>query len=348
VAASAAALLVALTSCSAIFGPAPGSVTAEPTVAATTSPSAPVDEQVSGCPAGTLISTADELTSALAAAVPGAVLLLAPGAYAGQFVAETSGTEGNPITLCGSRDSIIEGGAIDGGYALHLNGASYWVLQGFSVIGGQKGIMLDGSSHDQITGLSISGTGDEALHLRASSQNNLIQGNEISGTGQRNAKYGEGIYIGTAESNWCDVSNCVADPSDGNSIVGNTIWNTTAENIDIKEGTTGGDITSNSLDGGSSTAVDSLLDVKGSGWTIAQNVGINSPKDGAQVHVIGDTAAANNVFETNTFAVASDGVGVNLSGDARYSGNRVACDNIVTVNGTPGAADLLSNVECSG
>ena len=97
-----------------------------------------------------------------------------------------------------------------------------------------------------VTGLTIYSVGDEALHLRRHSTDNTVSGNTIYDTGNRTAKYGEGIYVGTAESNWCDITDCQPDRSDRNLIEGNTIYDTTAESVDIKEGTTGGTLRGNS------------------------------------------------------------------------------------------------------
>ncbi|MGH9187273.1 MAG: hypothetical protein ACRD0U_15885 [Acidimicrobiales bacterium] len=48
----------------------------------------------------------------------------------------------------------------------------------------------------------MSDIGDEAIHLRAFSTDNLAIGNTIRNTGLRRDKFGEGIYVGSAVSNW--------------------------------------------------------------------------------------------------------------------------------------------------
>ena len=62
----------------------------------------------------------------------------------------------------------------------------------------------------------------------------------VRDTGLLRQFYGEGIYVGSAHKNWCKYSDCQPDASDDDIITGNDIADTTAENIDIKEGTTGG------------------------------------------------------------------------------------------------------------
>ncbi len=314
---------------------------------ATAGPASAPASAPASCPSGTLVSTASGLTDALAAATPGATVVLADGRYEGRFTIAVTGTATAPITLCGASGAVLDGGGTDTGYTLHLQGASHWRLEGFSVSGGQKGVMLDGSSSNVLTGLSVSGTGDEAVHLRAGSSDNTVENSTISNAGLHDAKFGEGIYVGTAQSNWCEISACKPDASDRNLISGNTVSGTTAETIDVKEGTTGGQLLGNVLDGSAATAVDSLIDVKGSDWVVSGNIGTAAPKDGAQVHVILEGWGARNAFDGNSFAVAPPGYAVSVVGDARAAGNQVACDNRATVAGTD-APGRVTNVTCVG
>jgi hypothetical protein len=298
---------------------------------------------VPGCPDATeTVHDASGLQDALDAAAPDDVIALAPGTFLGTFVAGASGTAESPITLCGSAESVLDGGDIDGGYVLHLDGASYWRLIGFTVTNGQKGVMADGTVGSVIEGLTVHTIGDEAIHLRRMSTDNTVIGNQVSNTGLRRAKFGEGIYVGTAESNWCDISDCAPDTSDRNVIEGNTIWATTAEAIDIKEGTSNGIVRGNTFDGSRLVEddADSWVDVKGNDWLIEGNVGTNSPRDGFQTHEILDGWGTRNVFRGNTANVNGPGFGFSLT-PARD--NVVTCDNQASV-----AGEGFANVTCSG
>jgi len=301
----------------------------EPTAAA----AAPAD--CSGEP----VSSAAELEEALSAAGPGDVIRLEPGTYSGSFVATAEGTEAEPVTLCGPADAVLDGGGTDDGYVLHLDGAAHWVLSGFSVRNGQKGVMADGVTHTVIENLDVSQIGDEAIHLRDFSTDNTVRGNTIRDTGLRKPKFGEGVYVGTAESNWCDVSDCQPDASDRNVVEGNDIAATTSESVDIKEGTTGGVVRGNSFDGSAITGADSWVDVKGNGWLIEDNSGENSPLDGYQTHEILEGWGTGNVFAGNTAAVNGAGFGYSLTPELD---NVVQCSNEAT-----GAAEGLTNVTCS-
>lgn len=305
---------------------------------APTAPQPSVAESSCGEATVRVASTA-QLADALLAVRPGDTIALDAGVYIGRFVASVTGTADAPITLCGPVDAILDGNDVDGGYVLHLDTVSHWIVQGFTIRGGQKGLMADGVTHSVIRGLTVSEIGDEGIHLRATSTDNLVTDNTISDTGMRKPKFGEGIYIGTAESNWCDISDCEPDRSDRNVIENNTILRTTAESIDIKEGTSEGVVRGNSFDGADITDADSWVDVKGNDWLIVDNVGTNAPLDGFQTHEIVDGWGTRNVFRDNSAAVLAAGFGYSLTPELE---NVVECGNTAS-----DAREGVSNVECS-
>ena len=289
------------------------------------------------------VTNAEQLEAALAAAAPGTAIRLADGVYPGNFTASAVGTPEQPIVLCGGRGAILNGGAEDNGYTLHLAGAAYWKVVGFTVRGGQKGVMADRAVGNLIEGLAVLEIGDEAIHLRAFSTDNLLRANTIRGTGLRRDQYGEGIYVGSAESNWCDISDCGPDRSDRNIIEGNDIAETTAESVDIKEGTTGGVLRDNVFSGAGMTDSDSWVDVKGNSWTITGNTGTQAPEDGFQTHAILDGWGVDNVFAGNTAEVNGDGYAINITGGKDdQAANEVACDNVAT-----DAGEGITNVRCT-
>jgi hypothetical protein len=294
------------------------------------------------CPAPTVeVSTADGLQAALDGAGPGDSIALADGTYVGNFVATRAGTAERPIHLCGGAGAVLTGGGIKEGYVVHLHDTSHWRLVGFTVREGQKGVMLDGTASSVIQGLTVEDIGDEAIHLRAASTYNVVLGNTVRRTGFRRDKFGEGIYVGSAQSNWETHSGGGPDRSDHNLVQGNDIRETSAEAIDVKEGTTGGWIVANTMDGDGMTGADSLVDVKGNQWVVEGNTGTNGPEDGFQTHRILDGWGTDNVFRGNTVDVeGSDGYHFYVH-DPRDTHNVVACDNRTGDGGTP-----RSNVEC--
>jgi hypothetical protein len=291
------------------------------------------------CPAATTtVGDAAQLAAALGSAAPGDSIRLQDGTYVGEFVANASGTAQRPIFLCGGPGAVLDGGDVEGGYVLHLDGAKYWRLVGFTVTNGQKGVMTDGTVGSVIQGLTVRHIGDEAIHLRKDSTDNVVLRNRVSDTGNRRDKYGEGIYVGTAVSNWCEYTDCRADRSDRNVIKDNAIVGVTSEAVDIKEGTTGGVVLGNTFDGSRITGADSWIDVKGNNWLIKGNSGSSSPEDGFQTHEVLNGWGNNNVFTGNLAAVHGPGYGFSLTPE---EANVVTCDNRALA-----AAEGVSNVTC--
>jgi hypothetical protein len=326
------------TSAAALATPTTGadSVTTRPSG---TVPDAPIARF--SCPTATVqVSTAAELISALRGARPGTVIQLHDGVYSGEFTATASGTKAAPIYLCGSRAAILQGDGFKGGYVLHFNGAAHWRVAGFTVLNGQKGVMVDAGTDLGLQGLLVEQIGDEAVHLRRNSTDNVVRGLTIRNTGNRKPKFGEGIYVGSATSNWSQLTGGQPDHSDRNFVLDNVISATTAESIDVKEGTSDGVIAGNTFDGAALSGADSWVDIKGNGWLIAGNRGRTSTKDGFQTHVILDGWGDDNLFTDNQADLnGGSGVGYYLH---RQLSNEVNCTNTVS-----GASGGLSNFPCT-
>ena len=307
---------------------------------------APASAALTGCDGtGPEVTTADALQAALAAAKPGSTVRLTAGRYPGHFGLTTSGTPDAPITVCGPRDAVLDGSGGgdkggDDGYTLHLDHADYVRVAGFTVRGGQKGGMVDASSHAVLDGLLVTDIGEEGVHLRRGSSDDVVRGVVVRNTGLRTKKFGEGLYVGSAQSNWCTYSACQPDRSDRNLLEGNDIAGTTAESVDVKEGTTGGILRGNTFSGAGMTAADAWVNVKGNEWQIVGNTGTDAPEDGFQTHRILDGWGARNAFADNRALVNGPGYAINITKAA--DGNSVACSN------TAEAADKgLTNITCS-
>jgi len=285
------------------------------------------------------------LVAALAAATPGTTIVLADGVYSAkqQFTVSAACTAAAPCQLRGSRAAVLDGTGVGGHYGLHLNGADHWTVAGLSVRNASKGIVLDRSNHAVIDGVEVSQIGAEGIHLRAFSSDGVVRDSLVHHVGIDKPQFGEGIYIGSATSNWGTYSGGRPDTSDRNRILGNRIWATGAESVDIKEGTTGGILSGNTFDGAGmagKNSADSWVDVKGNSWLISDNTGTNALLDGFQTHVLAAGWGERNVFTGNTADVASSGYGVRIQNPAS-TGNVVGCDNIVR-----NAASGLANQAC--
>ncbi|MGG2465413.1 right-handed parallel beta-helix repeat-containing protein [Streptomyces sp. RGM 3693] len=223
------------------------------------------------------VSTAAQLKSALAAARPGDTIQLADGIYRGNFSASTAGNAASRITLTGSSQAVL---TASGGYGLHLDGASYWTVQGLAVTGGQKGIVMDAADGVVIDTVTVHDLTMEGVHFRTSSKDGIIRNSAIRDTGKDGRGMGEGIYVGSAGG--------TDDKSDNVQILNNTIGpGVGGENVDIKEGTTGAKIIGNNFDGSGLTGAnfdDSWVDIKGNKVLVENNTGAHTTNNGYETH----------------------------------------------------------------
>ncbi|SDY48043.1 Right handed beta helix region [Amycolatopsis xylanica] len=259
------------------------------------------------------VSTTAQLQAALAAVNPGQTIKLAAGTYHGSFQTSRAGTAAKPISLTGSGAILINDGPAgdppecpaptagwDSGYGLWLYNAPYWNLSGFTVRESKKGIVADNSPHTVIDGVTVDHVDEEAVHFRKSSSDSLIRNSKISYTGLVQPGYGEGVYLGSAGSNWgCHGNSGGVDKGDRIQVIGNHFGPyIAAEAIDVKEGTFNGLIRGNTFDGQGVTgenSADSWVDVKGIGYTIEGNTGtFTTPgkfANGYETHNPGTTPA---------------------------------------------------------
>lgn len=324
-----------------------GSATASVRVVA---PPVPTPPPAAGCDAFAhtrlvSVSTAAQLSAALAGARPGDLIRLADGVYRGAWNATVSGTAQGRIGLCGGRGAVLTTGSLDSGHALWLNGASYWTVSGVTLRESMGGLAITRGSHNVVEGVEIHTTGQHALHVGTLSSGNVLRGNVIHHTGRRRPEFGEGIYVGSYHTSWCERTACQPDRSDANQVLGNTVGPyVTAEHVQVMEGTTGGVIRGNVFDGtgqGAAAApyADSWVAVMGNGWTVEDNRGSSALRNGFEVWVEVDGWGVDNVFRRNDADVRADGYGFSVN--ARAVRTVVACDNAVR-----NAGSGFGNVRC--
>ena len=109
-----------------------------------------------------------------------------------------------------------------------------------------------------------------------------------------------------------------------------------------KEGTTGGKIIGNQFDGTGmvESAATGWINVKGNGWTIEGNTGVNSVKNGFQVHQVYPGWGIGNIFTGNRAQVNGPGYGFYVQ--SKDLQTVVACNNVVSAAGSG-----FSTVTCS-
>ena len=293
------------------------------------------------CPAATeRVRTSDELTEALASALPGTVIVLAPGTYRHGFTLTASGTSTNPIWVCGPRTAIVEGDSELSGAALRLGTATHARVTGFTVTNALQGVMVKYGDDVAITDLHVHGIGNEGIHLYGNTVDSFVVGNLVERTGIVNRRYGEGIYIGTSGRRWDDVTGGSADRSDRNTVALNTVKAAGAEPIEAKEGTSDGSILYNTVVGHSGDSkANGWIMVTGNDWYISGNTGVDAVNHGYASFVSRDGEWGHrNEFRDNT-GNGIPGTGIWIQDPD--SGSDVSCDNWVD-----DAADGVTNVFC--
>jgi hypothetical protein len=286
------------------------------------------------------VSNAAQLTAALQNALPGDEIRLANGTYSGRFIISRNGTTSAPIILTGSRSAVIDGGNTATGRIVQLQ-ADNWRLRGFTITNGQKGIMALGAQNTIVDGVRVFRIGDEAIHFRDNSTDNVVQNSLISDTGLREPGFGEGIYFGQAVSNWV---NGQVDRSDRNRAINNHLGpNIRGEHLDLKEGTTGGEVRGNVFDGNGMSGqhfADSWIDAKGNNYRITGNRGTRTVLDGFQTHIAVAGWGRNNVFSGNIADVQAPGRGFNIQRDGSGAAGNVVCTNNTVTNAGAGVANI--------
>ncbi|MBR2198244.1 MAG: hypothetical protein IJ909_07510 [Fibrobacter sp.] len=271
------------------------------------------------------VSTATELTSATLNAKAGDTIWVAPGKYElpssncqnDKFVNETGrdcgliwlgadGTKNNPVVLAGSDPTNppeIYSSDYKHNYGIHVTG-NYVILKNLKIHTFSKGVVFDNSVGALMEDCEVYHTGNEIVHVRDSSQQVTLNRNFIHGSGYEIAKYGEGIYVGTYNTGWASSQQADRDAGfwgtdasqhrysgydwrvNDTKITCNIVSGTTAENIDVKEGTVRGIVQGNmfigdSLDyNGEVSYDDANIDMKGAYWTVTGNYFYNSKKQG--------------------------------------------------------------------
>jgi len=292
---------------------------------------------------GVVVSSAEQLNAALAAARPGQVIRLAANTvYAGnKWVINRSGREGRPIVVCGPRSAVWLGD-------FRADGMNWWTFQGFTIRDAFQAFHVKRSSHNRVQGLEIFNVGQEAIHWLCTSVGNVVQGNWIHDTGTGpNPQYGEGVYIGTYPGNLLkQCGQTTKDRSDSNRVLDNRFGpNVRSEDVDAKEGSRWGVIARNRSDGRGKVAIAGNFSgsISVQDHTVGYRVNRNIIDGGAAtsgatvgdaIQLFGEDATAR---RNQVWLGPATGYAVRVNG----TGNVVYCDNFADL------ALRLSNVACA-
>lgn len=297
-------------------------------------------------------SSTAELQSALVNAKAGDRILITPGTYEGTkatsgysnayFFSAMNGSPTEPITLQ-SADSthpaILKGSTDTTGYVFYLRG-SFWQVFNIGFATRRQGIMMDGCNGSFFQNVEGSDIGQEGIHLRDGSSDNYFTGCSVHDCGEFIPDYGEGFYVGSDVGKWGQYKiEC-----DHNTIVRCSTRNTSAESVDIKEGTTGTFVALNVFHGvgiSGANGGDSVIDAKGNDAKIYRNTVFRDGNariiDAFQVHERSPGWGTNNDFRDNSVTLDIDVPYVVrvYSGSARVSSNsRIPAGNMYAGNVT--------------
>lgn len=242
------------------------------------------------------VNDGNKLSAAIRSAKPGDIIYMADGTYNGAFeIKKKRGNKWNPITLCGSNKAVIDGKGRNVGLLIHKS--DYVNVVGITVKNASKGIRLEGATHCTLDKATVTKTYCEGIHIQYRSHYNTVKNCTITYTGRRKKQVGEGVYLGSSRRN-TPRDTCI-----GNKILFNTIGpGVTAEPIDVKENSKNGYIIGNYLDGkdlcGCLDAV-SLINVKGNGYRIENNIGKNARQDFFKTSKTIKGQGRNNTFKAN-------------------------------------------------
>lgn len=119
--------------------------------------------------------------------------------------------------------------------------------------------MLDNVNNSLLSHLEVYDIGDEGIHFRDGSSRNTLEDSYIHDTGRYQPGFGEGVYVGSANSNFNQNTN--------HNIIRKTKIgpNVTAEHLDIKQKTTGTIVEHCTFDGTGMSGDnygDSFIDIK--------------------------------------------------------------------------------------
>ena len=222
-------------------------------------------------------------------AIPGDRILIAPGKYLGiktptisncsaYYSSGKSGTKDKPIIIdaLDPANKPILYGNISKSYILHLYNASYWNIKNIIFHDGSKGIIFDNIQNSILDSVEVYNTGDEAVHFRDGSSNNIIKNSFIHDTGISSPGFGEGVYIGSADGTDKPDGSKMNQSCNYNSVINTTFGpNVAAESVDIKENTVGTIVdkcTFNAKGTTSENSTDSVINAKGNNAIITNNI----------------------------------------------------------------------------
>ncbi|ROS60974.1 parallel beta helix pectate lyase-like protein [Frigoribacterium sp. PhB160] len=265
----------------------------------------------------------------------------APGLYAGFTISDRHGTAAAPISICGVSGSNIRLSGSDVDYS-KLNAGfliedSSWIrIENIDIALVHAGVEAHSSTNLVMDYLRVAQTSQAGIYLSKNSSDNVVAHSTISQTGKRDARFGEGIYVGSSLGNDTCEPSCAADRSSRNVIAYNTITGTTGEAIEAKEQTVGGMIYKNTVGAtsGQNDITGSSLQIKGSKYVVYGNSLTSSLEQGIRIlsgpYSDGATWGEGNVITKNTITFSKATTNSLAIYGFAANGTVIKCSNTVS------------------
>ena len=271
---------------------------------------------------------------AVSVSLEGDTINLLPGIYGPMTISERS-----DLTVTAPfGDATLTSGSYDLYAGVLVENSTRIVIDGLRTEHLLWGLRVFNSSDVILRNNEVVDTGQEAIHVLHRSENVLIEGNRVDGTGRRPggngefqfADFGEGIYLGTGgyldNREVDDVSNVV--------ISGNTVANTTAEAIEVKASVfdvviTGNTIHDVDVHSGAAISIGRGERIYDANVLVEQNtiwnVTVRNPwADGIGVRVSSPSTVRNNIiFGVEHFGIRVDDELRALDGEVVLDGNLI-------------------------
>ena len=270
-----------------------------------------------------------------------------------------NGTLDKWITICGSQgteETILDGSTTNstGGQdfmmqVIRMQLSSYVRLAGFTIVNGRRGLDIQKSSFNEFKYITTRNTLAEGIRLRYNATNNLISQSTITYTGRAWSGWGEGIYVGTSPLNSVDYG-LPPDHTNDNTIQNNVFGpGVLAENIDIKEYTSGGLVRGNVFDGKDIRGINggkSWIAMKGTSWTAISNIGygLDLGSVGSGFRVLKQSAENgeyNSVIKNTCYNMGVGSYCVYVDPQALYT--YVSCDNQMLMDASKLTPEEIAN-----
>ncbi|CAM9557506.1 unnamed protein product [Choristocarpus tenellus] len=314
------------------------------------------------------------LQDVMAMTKAGDVVELGNGVYNGGIRSSTSGTEGSPITITGSRDAVVSGTNPDDDRVITIK-HSYIHLRGFTVDGkmgsgdnlefyADKCIYVHGQETPKtidymghkfsstinglvLSNLSIKNCQGECIRLRYFVTHADIQDNDIQNCGVDDfifnpgkGKNGEGLYIGTSSEQWEDGKNPDNRPDESsfNLVRNNIILTNGNECVEVKEGTEHNVIEGNTC-GGQLDKESGCFGSRGDKSVFRFNKGDGC--DGAGVRVGGHIGYGidNKIYENSFTKLGAGSVKIMAEPQAEICGNMCSTGDCTVVGAVEYGSD---------